>query len=128
MKYSIYVFLDNKGKPYYVGKTNDLKRRKKEHLAEIKAMNQLPKYRKARYLMKRGHPFRMKAIARALKESDAYAIERFYIQKYRKAGIKLFNLTAGGPDEKPIKINNPKKKPKKKVKKKSKKRKVMKRK
>lgn len=120
MKYSIYVFLDNRNKPYYVGKTNDLKRRKKEHLAEIKSMNQLPKYRKARYLIKHGHPFRMKAIAQAVKEEDAYAIERFYIQKYRKAGIKLFNLTSGGPDEKPIKINKPKKKKKlkKKIKKK----------
>ena len=103
MKYNIYVFLDQRGKPYYVGKTNNFKRRRKEHVEEIKTMNPLPKYRKARWLLKKGYKFRMRTIAKALIEKDAYEIERFYIKKYFKEGYKLTNLTHGGPDEKPIK-------------------------
>jgi predicted GIY-YIG superfamily endonuclease len=101
MKYSIYVFVDPRGKPYYVGKTNNMKRRKKEHMAEIANGNPLPKYAMARRLQRQGHPLRMRVIARTVRESDAYATERALIKKYRKQGYKLYNLTAGGPDEMP---------------------------
>ena len=101
MKFSIYVFVDPRGKPYYVGKTNDMKRRRKEHLAEIAGGNTLPKYVMARKFRKQGHKFRMKVVARTVDESDALATERALIKKYRKQGHKLYNLTAGGPDEKP---------------------------
>ena len=100
MKYNIYVFLDQRSKPYYVGKTNNFKRRRKEHLDAIRTMNPLPKYRKARWLLKNGYKFRMRTVAKALIEKDAYEIESFYIKKYFKAGHKLTNLTHG---ERPIK-------------------------
>jgi len=103
VKYNIYVFLDQRGKPYYVGKTNNFKRRRREHLEAIRTMNPLPKYKKARWLLKNGYKFRMRTVAKALIEKDAYEIETFYIKKYFKAGHKLTNLTHSGPDKKPTK-------------------------
>lgn len=108
MKYKIYVFLDQFNKPYYVGKTNNFKRRRKEHVLEIKTGNPLPKYNKARALLKKGHKFKMKTIATARNESEAFKLERKYIRELRKKYV-LYNLTYGGPDEKPLKINFPRK-------------------
>lgn len=109
MKYNVYVFLDDRNKPYYVGKTNDMKRRYKEHLHEIKIGNPLPKYNKARMLMKRGCKLKMKVVAGSNNEKKAFSLERHYIKEYRKKYV-LYNLTHGGPDEVPLKINFPKKK------------------
>lgn len=118
MKYVVYVFLGHRNKPYYVGKTNNFERRKKEHLACIKSGDQLPKYRMARKLIRQGKKFTMKPIARTASESHAYAVETFFIKKFRKEGTVLFNLTSGGKREKKIKINVPKKNKKKTIKKK----------
>ena len=103
MKYNIYVFLDRRGKPYYVGKTNNFKRRRKEHLEAIRTMNPLPKYKKARWLLRNGYKFRMRTIAKTLTEKDAYEIERFYIKKYVKAGHGLTNVVHNGKTNKPVK-------------------------
>ena len=103
MKYNIYVFLDQRGKPYYVGKTNNFKRRRREHLEAIRTMNSLPKYKKTRWLLKNGYKFRMRTVAKALIEKDAYEIETFYIKKYLKAGYRLTNLTHNGQNKQTIK-------------------------
>jgi hypothetical protein len=103
------VFVDPKGNPYYVGRTNNLNRRRKEHLEEIKKGNALPKYRRARQLMKQGYNFRMKAVAKTLGLEDSKELEKFFIKRYRKLGFTLYNLTEGGDDKKKIKINYPKK-------------------
>ncbi|RKX65159.1 MAG: hypothetical protein DRP42_05225 [Tenericutes bacterium] len=93
MNYSVYVFLDHRGRPYYVGKTNNFKRRRKEHLDEIRKGNKLPKYNKARSLLKQGHTFRMRTIAKTVSEEDAYDVEAHFITKYKKKrGIKLTNI------------------------------------
>ena len=107
MNYFIYVFLDKKNRPYYVGKTSDIKRRRLEHLEEIKNGNTLPKYVKTRQIIKSGGHFHMRSIERVFDEREAYRIERKYIKKYRKNNYKLTNLTYGGPKELPMKMNNP---------------------
>lgn len=104
--YSVYVFLDQKNRPYYVGKTNNMKRRRKEHVKEIETGNTLPKYAKARKLMRGGLPLKMRRILKTHDEDRAYELERKYIKKYRRMGYVLMNCTHGGPDEKPMKINN----------------------
>lgn len=110
MRYSVYVFLDELNRPYYVGKTRSMPKRRKDHLFEIKTRNMLPKYKRARQLyVGKGHPFKMRAIRTTTSEEEAYRLERLYIKKYRKAGYQLMNCTWGGPDEKPMKINKPKK-------------------
>lgn len=106
MVYSVYVFLDARNRPYYVGKTNNMTRRRKDHLYEIKTGNTLPKYAKARKLFGKGQPFKMKRIRTAKTEKQSYALERQYIKKYRKMGYVLMNCTHGGPDELPMRINN----------------------
>lgn len=119
MVYRVYVFLDQIGNPYYVGKTNNFTRRRKEHIYEIKTGNTLPKYRKARALIKKGFKFRMKTIATAKTEAEAFRLERKYIKELR-AKYTLYNLTHGGPDEKPARIVNRKPKVKRSFKHKSK--------
>lgn len=108
-KYSIYVFVDERDRPYYVGKTNNFNRRKKEHLKEIEKGNTLPKYNKARKLIKAGFYLKMSTIKRTDNEDKAYRLEREYIKKYRKEGYQLLNCTYGGPHEIPMRINKPKK-------------------
>jgi len=109
MAYSVYVFIDNKNRPYYVGKTNNMARRRKEHKEAILRGNQLPKYNKARKLMSSGIVFKMVVIRKTKTEKKAYRLERYFIKKYRKDGYKLMNCTYGGPRERPMKINKPKK-------------------
>lgn len=109
MIYSVYVFIDKHNRPYYVGKTNNMTRRRKDHLFEIKTRNTLPKYNKARQLFGKGHPFKMRRIRTAKTEDEAYGLERHYIKKYRHMGYILMNCTHGGPDELPMRINKPKK-------------------
>jgi predicted GIY-YIG superfamily endonuclease len=110
MKFHIYVFTDSKGRPYYVGRTNNVTRRRKEHLDEIRKGNTLPKYRMARKLMKQGYKFRMKTIAKTLSLKDSMELEKFFIKRYRSLGYTLYNLTSGGDDKQKIKINYKKKK------------------
>lgn len=110
MRYSIYVFLDDLNRPYYVGMTNNFTRRKKDHLFEIKTKNMLPKYRKARQLyMLKKHPFKMRVIATTRNKAKAFKLERQYIKKYRREQYQLMNCTWGGPDELPMRINKPRK-------------------
>jgi predicted GIY-YIG superfamily endonuclease len=101
MVYSVYVFLDNRGKPYYVGKTNNMTRRRKEHLKEIASGNKLPKYVKARKLIRKGHKLKMKRVAKFYNEDAALSKERRLIRAYRKKGVALTNLTSGGKNERP---------------------------
>ena len=102
MRYSVYVFLDDRGKPYYVGKTNNMTRRRREHLKEIDTGNTLPKYEKARKLIRKGHKLKMKRVASFTKEDQALDKERELIALYRrKPGITLTNLTTGGKNERP---------------------------
>jgi len=105
LTYKIYVFLDNNNKPYYVGRTNNFFRRKSEHLDEIRRGNNLPKYQKARKLLRFGHRFRMKAIATVNSLNESMRLEKFYIRKYRNLGYTMYNLTSGGDDKVRININ-----------------------
>jgi predicted GIY-YIG superfamily endonuclease len=107
MPYYVYVFLDAKNRPYYVGKTSDLKRRRKEHMEEIRKGNTLPKYNKARLMIKNKVGLKMRSVRRVYDEREAYRLERYYIRRYRKEGYILMNLTSGGPKEIPIEINKP---------------------
>lgn len=92
----VYVFLDEKNKPYYVGKTISFKKRRRQHVREIKNGNTTYKYNKARSLIARGYKFRMRTIAKFNSEEEALDAEKYYIKKYRSQGIQLTNLTDGG--------------------------------
>lgn len=109
MTFSIYVFLDHLDRPYYVGKTSNILRRRIEHLVEVKRGNPLPKYNAIRALWKKGHRFRMKTIKTSNSEREAYRMERYYIRKFIADGYLLYNCTYGGPEEIPMRIKKPKK-------------------
>jgi len=92
----IYAFFDNGDKPYYIGKTSDFIVRKKRHERRIKNGVFLPKYNKARKLIRNGFPFRMEIIHENLTDDEAINLETCYIKEYQRMKYKLFNLTEGG--------------------------------
>lgn len=94
----IYVFVDENGKPFYVGRTYNLTKRKREHLREVRLGNKLPKYNKLRKLIKKGYNFD-ELVCVIEKDIDSELIEQreiFYIAKLRQEGYNLKNLTDGG--------------------------------
>lgn len=97
-KHLIYAFIDEKQKPFYIGRTYKLSKRKKEHLAEVKYGNTLPKYNKLRKLIKEGNDFNLLVIVIEdnIPSSLIEEKEIYYISKLRKEGYKLKNLTDGG--------------------------------
>lgn len=93
----IYVFLDNESKPYYIGKTKNFKQRKRRHLWEINSgHSRLPKYNKARKLIRKGHPFTIVIWEENLTDNEIDRKEIYYIWRSKKDGYKLYNLTGGG--------------------------------
>jgi len=93
----IYQFLDHNNEPFYVGKTNNLHRRKQEHKKDLKKKANLYVYRKITKLI-RDHNYKLKIdiVSEGLSESEANAMEITLIKKYRDKGYKLSNLTDGG--------------------------------
>ena len=78
-KHLIYVFLDGNGNPYYVGKTCDFNRRKRYHLQQIRQGNPLPKYNKARKLIREGIAFVMFVIESEIEAHSINAREIYWI-------------------------------------------------
>jgi predicted GIY-YIG superfamily endonuclease len=89
MTYSIYVFVDDRNRPYYVGKTNNMHRRKNEHKELILKGDRLPKYHAARSLIHKGVPFRMKVIRTTTIEDEAWKLERYFIQNLEWKAINF---------------------------------------
>lgn len=94
----VYALVDENDKPFYIGKTNDLKIRKQAHLYEVKKGNTLPKYNKLRKLLREGHVLNdlLKVIEEGISCDEIDSKEIHYISKLREEGYKLKNLTDGG--------------------------------
>ncbi len=94
----IYAFIDGDGKPFYVGKTNDLRIRKQAHLYEVKKGDTLPKYNKLRRLINEGLNFSdlVTIIEEGISHEEIDSKEIFHIRRLREEGYKLKNLTDGG--------------------------------
>jgi len=96
--HSIYVFKDELGSVFYVGKTSTPDKRFKRHLAHVRYGSHYPVHNKLR-----------KVIATKGSANDIYEViehnipynkaderEMFFIKHYRGCGCKLKNLTEGG--------------------------------
>ncbi len=96
----LYQFLDTKGIPFYVGITNNFKRRLSEHkqvLKKGKDGKTWPVYNKIRKLIREeNYELNMNIIRKELTHDEAKCLEIETIAKYKNEGIKLYNLTAGG--------------------------------
>lgn len=94
----IYAFVDDLGKPFYVGKTYNLEKRLKEHLYEVKKDNNLPKYNKIRKLLKDN--IQIEDLIKILENNIDFEVinerEIYWISKLKSEGYKLKNLTDGG--------------------------------
>lgn len=91
----IYVIVDSKEVPFYVGKTVDLKSRIRRHKSRAKTNCPLYLYNKLRKLMRENEPFRFDVVESGLTEEQVDDRERHWIAEYRKQG-KLCNLSDGG--------------------------------
>jgi len=96
----VYHFLDNNNIPFYIGKTNNFKRRKNEHLCVLKKGKNgktWPVYNKIRKLIQEeNYELKMEIIDEKLTNDEANNLEIKLIKEYRENGYKLYNLTAGG--------------------------------
>lgn len=97
-KYWIYAFKDENGIIFYIGKTCDITRRKRDHKRELKYGNLLPKYTKLRSIIEKGKSFDdcFCIIEECQDLNFADKREMYYISELRKIGYKLTNLTDGG--------------------------------
>lgn len=95
-KIILYEFLDENHIPFYVGITNNYKRRKLEHLNACKKQNKYPVYNKLRKLQKQGYTLNMNIIQEHLSIEQANQLEIDTIKLYKEKGLKLYNLAEGG--------------------------------
>jgi len=97
---TLYQFVDNQEVPFYVGITNNVKRRFTEHKAVLKkgkAGKTWPVYNKIRKLIREeNYELKMLILKEGLTLDEANCLEIETIAKYKNEGIKLYNLTAGG--------------------------------
>lgn len=100
LPYSIYILINGQNVPFYVGKTNNIKRRMRQHCNEVKKGNTLAVYNKLRKVLKENVHMNktnmFKIIESDLSEKESDIRETYHIKKYTKKGIKLKNLTLGG--------------------------------
>lgn len=91
----VYIISSNiTGKICYVGKTNNLKRRWKEHRMAVASVSPCPLYRALR---KYGvEAFKFEPLATYTTEEIALDNEVALIRSLRESGVKLYNLTDGG--------------------------------
>jgi hypothetical protein len=98
-KFMLYIFKDENGCPFYAGFTKNFRRRKTAHLREIRLMNPLPKYNKARKVMRlfgKTLDDIMVPIEDGIRPEDIDNKEIELIKSLRDNGYKLYNLTDGG--------------------------------
>jgi group I intron endonuclease len=94
----IYAFFDEKGRPFYVGRTNNFSVRFRRHKNEAQWGNPLPKYNKLRKVLKAG--VRLDRAIGVIESNISYrrirCREQYWVQKLTRQGFKLMNLTEGG--------------------------------
>jgi group I intron endonuclease len=97
-RHVIYAFKDENENIFYIGKTCRIKKRKKEHLYELKKGNNLPKYNKLRKVINSGLDFEdvFLILENDLNCDEIDDREMYYISKLREEGYNLKNLTDGG--------------------------------
>jgi predicted GIY-YIG superfamily endonuclease len=94
-KYSIYYLLDGEDIPYYVGRTNNIKRRIVEHKREAFKGNGY-KNNKLRKLINEGVGLKFKLVFEDLSFEKSVENEISEIKSLKAQGFKLTNLTEGG--------------------------------
>lgn len=95
MRVYIYALLDLDDNPFYVGKTNNIKKRQHGHLNMARRGFISPVYSKIRKLQRQGWVFNFQ-ILEECSESNCDERERFYIASLKEQGFKLTNLAEGG--------------------------------
>ena len=81
-RYTVYFFVDNLGRPFYVGQTCRFKTRCTEHYGKIKKGKNLPHYLRAAYLIKNNLTFEIVPINVNLGKNQANVLELYYNEKF----------------------------------------------
>lgn len=92
----IYAWLDQNGDPFYIGKTNCLKRRTSAHKKKMESGINLPNYNKLRKLLRQGFDWVIKVLEDNISNTEWISRECYWIRHYKQKGCKLYNLTDGG--------------------------------
>jgi len=95
MNIFIYALLDLDNNPFYVGKTNNIKKRQHGHLNMARRGFVSPVYSKIRKLQRQGWLFNFQ-ILEYCTELNCDERERFHIAHLKAQGFKLTNLAEGG--------------------------------
>ncbi len=90
----IYTLTDG-DQPFYVGKTNNLKTRKRHHIYRANSGNTLPVYNKLRKMLLLRKEVGMVVLEDVTNE-NCDAREQYYISRLRSEGVTLLNLADGG--------------------------------
>jgi hypothetical protein len=101
-QFSLYMFFDEENHPFYVGKTNNFKKRKLTHLWEIKRGSNYPNHNKLRKVLASGtnQDDAIKEIFKNIDATHIDALEIGWIKILKNLGYKLKNLTNGGEGSK----------------------------
>jgi group I intron endonuclease len=96
MSTSVYQLIDETNTPFYVGVTNNPKRRLQEHLRTANKNPVWHVHRKIRTILDRGENISLSILETNLTMKEAYARETQIITEFQSRGITLCNLTDGG--------------------------------
>jgi hypothetical protein len=94
----VYAFFDEQDRPFYVGRTNDLARRRRRHKNETLKGNKLYKYNKLRKVLKVGLPLEkiIRTVESGVSNRQIRGREQYWVAEFIRQGYKLTNLTEGG--------------------------------
>lgn len=95
-----YIREDKEGKHCYIGKAVDLIDRNISHCMGY--YQRIDKSIKSRGFYGENNPFGWKLNVLYFEKSELDYWERYYIDKYRKAGYNIYNIESGGTDGKTI--------------------------
>ncbi len=94
--YSIYGLHDQNGNIFYIGQTNNPKRRLRRHLSEANNGNHLYVYNKMRKILRNNGSIGLVILKSDLDEISANNKEIEIISEFRKFGYRICNIADGG--------------------------------
>lgn len=92
----IYVLKDSSGSIFYIGKSKDIRKRKKRHIYDAKRGGKLYIHCKIRKLIRENIGIEVEALESGIPDKEIDTREQFWIADFRSRGIKLYNLANGG--------------------------------
>ena len=101
-KYSVYLISHNNSNHHYIGKTNNIKQRLRQHYADSRKKNKTFIHQ----WIRKYPDFNVDILEDNLDESISFIYEKMYIGLFKSWNINLMNLTEGGEGVSGYRHNN----------------------